>query len=197
MGFQKWEDVPGFAGRYKVSNLGQVYSVPRTVYFRNWWGADSRFIAGKFLNPKEKPNGYLSIALSAGGDGGWYYLHRVVAKAFFGPPPTKNHEVNHINGCRNDNRACNLEWVTRTENHRHARDELGNVGENKTNALSKSDVLHIRARRMLGESTTSIAEDFDCGQNNIGVICRGETWKHLPNSITDNSRNYERHPPTQ
>ena len=51
-----------------------------------------------------------------------YLVHRLVARAFHGPPPTAEHkQVNHLDGNREKNRADNLEYVTRSENLRHAR----------------------------------------------------------------------------
>lgn len=46
-------------------------------------------------------------------------LHRMIALAFCEKEPQKN-EVNHIDGNKLNNRADNLEWVTRDENLRHA-----------------------------------------------------------------------------
>ena len=43
-------------------------------------------------------------------------VHRVVATAFHGPLPTKNHVVDHIDTNRRNNRPDNLRWVTRLEN---------------------------------------------------------------------------------
>jgi hypothetical protein len=43
-------------------------------------------------------------------------VHRVVATAFSGSQPSKNHVVDHIDTNRRNNRPENLRWVTRLEN---------------------------------------------------------------------------------
>jgi len=58
-----------------------------------------------------KPNiktGYLEIASVR--------IHRIVATAFHGEPPTKEHVVDHIDTNKQNNRPDNLRWVTRLEN---------------------------------------------------------------------------------
>ena len=48
-------------------------------------------------------------------------VHRLVAHAFLGPPPSKAaSQVNHIDGNRSNNRKDNLEWVSHSENMRHS-----------------------------------------------------------------------------
>lgn len=46
-------------------------------------------------------------------------VHRLVADTWM-PNPNHYKEVNHINGDKDDNSVENLEWVTRSENIRHA-----------------------------------------------------------------------------
>ena len=43
-------------------------------------------------------------------------IHRIVATAFLGNPPSKSHVVDHKNTNKCDNRPSNLRWVTRLEN---------------------------------------------------------------------------------
>ena len=57
---------------------------------------------------KVTKSGYLDIASAT--------IHRIVATAFHGDPPTKEHVVDHIDTNRQNNRPENLRWVTRLEN---------------------------------------------------------------------------------
>ena len=43
-------------------------------------------------------------------------IHRIVATAFHGDPPTPEHVVDHIDTNRQNNRPVNLRWLTRLEN---------------------------------------------------------------------------------
>lgn len=66
--------------------------------------ADDQWTFGK-LNTK---NGYLYI--------GSVRIHRIVATAFHGKPPSSEHVVDHIDTNRQNNRPENLRWLTRLEN---------------------------------------------------------------------------------
>lgn len=65
---------------------------------------DNNWTFGKF-NTK---TGYLEIASVR--------VHRIVATAFHGEPPTKEYVVDHIDTNKQNNRPENLRWVTRLEN---------------------------------------------------------------------------------
>jgi len=51
-----------------------------------------------------------------------YKIHQVVAHHHHGARPSPNHQVNHIDGVKDNNHPSNLEWVTASENQQHARD---------------------------------------------------------------------------
>lgn len=49
-------------------------------------------------------------------------IHRIVAEVFLTPPSDLHVQVNHIDGCKTNNRLDNLEWLTPQENSQHAID---------------------------------------------------------------------------
>jgi hypothetical protein len=95
---ENWKDAVGFPG-YKVSDLGQV----RGKY-------------GRILTPCLHRDGYHHVNLY-GEKEKHVRVHRLVAAAFLGPCPA-GQEVDHDNHIRNDNRAANLKYVTKSENLR-------------------------------------------------------------------------------
>ena len=59
--------------------------------------------------------GYKTIGLSKKGKKSTKSVHRLLAKAYI-PNPDNKPQVDHINRIRDDNRLCNLRWVTNSEN---------------------------------------------------------------------------------
>jgi hypothetical protein len=59
------------------------------------------------------------VYLYSNGKGMNRKVHRLVATAFLESDSERDH-INHKNGIKDDNRVCNLEWCTPSENTRHA-----------------------------------------------------------------------------
>lgn len=68
------------------------------------------------LNDK---TGYLHVRVIINGKMKTKPIHRLVAETFL-VKPSEKHEVNHIDGNKHNNHVENLEWVTRSENIKHA-----------------------------------------------------------------------------
>lgn len=97
-----WKDIKGYEDLYAVSNTGLV--------------------KGKKYNRVLKPDinkGYVRVSLCKDGKTSKQFIHRLVASHFI-PNPDNKPQVNHINGDKLTNTAINLEWVTCSENHKHA-----------------------------------------------------------------------------
>lgn len=88
--------------KYSVRDNGSVLRHP--IEGKRRRPTDNSWTFGK-LNSK---SGYLEIASVR--------IHRIVATAFNGEPPTKEHVVDHIDTNKQNNRPDNLRWVTRLEN---------------------------------------------------------------------------------
>lgn len=163
----EWRDINP---DYSVSSDGEVGSRRR----------------GKFrvMKPRDNGWGYSAVKICTDSGKRSVLIHRLVAEAFIGPPPTPLHSINHKNGIRADNRVGNLEWVTRSENNHHAYSVLGHKaarGEAHGHVkLTEANVREIRRRA--GEGKTPLGREFGVSPITIYEIVSRRTWTWLPDS---------------
>ncbi len=112
---KEWRPVVG-NHRYEVSDQGDV----RSLYNFSRWNRAGKLLADpKYIAPQQGRFGYVKVNLYLDGRMKSWTLHRLVAMAFLAPIQGAT-QVNHINGVKGDNRLVNLEYVTRSQNMRHA-----------------------------------------------------------------------------
>ncbi len=103
---EDWRPVVGFEDLYDVSSLGRVCRI------------DGRTARGPMHTTPSK-DGYLTLGLCRDGRKANYKVHTLTALAFLGPRPTGS-VINHLDGVKTNNVAANLEYVSPSENIRHA-----------------------------------------------------------------------------
>lgn len=181
-----WKPIKGFESYYEVSNLGNVRSLDRDVKsgIHNWK------LKSRVLKPQKYKNGYLFVSLSKNGTVIQKILHRLVAFEFV-DGYNKTLEVNHKDFDKNNNKAENLEWCTKSENHKHLyknnqdsyikRERFQGIGDNNPRAiLKKEDVLFIRENCANNKITRKqVALIYGVSRSAIDSIMTRKNWKHI------------------
>lgn len=173
---EEWRDVVGYEGIYQVSSLGNIKSLAR--FAKNRHGV--RPIRERILKPALSRGDYFCVGLKKDTVSKTYFVHRLVAEAFHQNPNNKPC-VNHINAIRTDNRACNLEWCTYSENNQHSYN-LGNGGiaeKHRLTILTNRDVEFILIMLDAKVKQKFIASMFNVHPQIIHSIKKGLTWNSV------------------
>jgi len=139
--------------------------------------------SGRLLTPVASKSGYLRVCLQKNDKQLNKSVHRLVALHHI-PNLENKPQVNHKDGNKQHNDIDNLEWVTRSENMRHAFDNGLTVApkgeEHYKSFLSDDQIASIRLRYFNGDSQAQLANEFEIGHEAMSAIVHGTTWKHLP-----------------
>lgn len=167
-----WKPVPGYEGRYEVSNMGRVRSLDRQVLCTS--DVKKSYVSyrkGQILRPGPSNYGHLSVVL---GRRQTRMVHDLVLRAFVGPPPAK-HECCHNNGNPQDNRLENLRWGTRSENNIDA------VKHGARGKLTSEQVIEIRNRLKTCRrgDQVKLANEFGVSACTISSIKLNQVYRHV------------------
>jgi len=114
---EKWKDIKNAEGIYQVSNMGRIKILERELQTPH----GGMYIQKEKIKAIHKVRGYMQVALSINKKHTCFKVHRLVAEAFIINHDNKP-QVNHKDGNKLNNSVYNLEWVTSSENQKHAYD---------------------------------------------------------------------------
>lgn len=164
-----WIDIPGYSGQYAAFHKGAILNR----------------VTGKVLKPTVFSCGYPYVTICVNGQKKHKRVHRLICETFISNPHNKS-EVNHIDGNKLNFHISNLEWVTSSENKKHAfriglmKPTSPQKGKfNELNARSKQ-VAQLTLNGTLVKIWPSIAEACRHGFSiaNICKVCKGERHSH-------------------
>ena len=181
-----WKAIKGFESYYEVSNLGNIRSLNRNVKsgIHNWK------LKSRILKPRKDRNGYYSVSISFNGIVKQFLIHRLVAFEFV-EGFNETLEVNHKDFDKTNNKANNLEWCTKSENHKHLyknnqdsyikRENFQGIGDKNPRAILKEeDVLFIRENCANNKITRKEATlIYGVSKSAIDSIMTRKNWKHI------------------
>ena len=169
---EEWRAIVGYEGRYEVSDLGRVKSLP-----------NSR--RKSILVMKQSPmkrGGYMSVNLTSNDGLSWtqrlHAVHLLVLTAFVGPNPGVGYQCCHDDGNPANSALSNLRWDTLSGNQMdRIAHGTSNRGEQNGHAkLTLEQVLKCRARLAVGVADEVIASEFSVSPFTIKSIRNGYNW---------------------
>ena len=165
---EEWRVIEAFPD-YAVSSAGRV----------------RRIVKAKTASPRimkcTKKGAYMGVVLRSDGRSVGQYIHRLVALAFLGDPPSPAMQVAHNDGDRFNNAVGNLRWATPLQNcadkKRHGTDQQGM--KHHMRKITEDDVREIRRLRAAGRQYKDIAPLFGLNKSYVCLVASGRRWGHI------------------
>lgn len=156
---ENWKDIPGYEGRYEVSDLGRVRNAVTKRMRKIYIGLD----------------GTCSIVMSDRKKRTTTTVAKLVASSFL-PQSPGDEEVMHIDSDNSNNAVTNLRWMSRSE-----RMLLQGVTRGERNGNAKITAAEACEIRMLAETLTrkEIALLFKLTKSGVANIINKMTWRHV------------------
>lgn len=175
-----WKDIKDYEGKYQISNLGNIKSLPRQMGFYS----NSNI---KIINGYIKKEGYFQVDLYKDNHRKKFYTHRLVAKAFI-YNPNNYPQINHKDENKSNNTVDNLEWCTAKYNINYG-SRTENAKKNKINhsKLSKKILQYDINNNFIKEFPSSMEIQRELGLFSTSIIrnCKRKTktvggfiWKY-------------------
>jgi hypothetical protein len=151
-----WKDIPGYEGLYQASNYGRIASIR--------YGFKIRSIV-------RNPSGYLQCSFRINNKIKTFLVHILVATTFNNKCEDCT-QVDHINNVKTDNRASNLQWVTRSDNMKYNYSR-GVTSYEKQGAKGKKVEIFDLDDNSLGvfDSLKDATLEFEVSHGNLSSIC--------------------------
>ena len=170
---EKWKTIE-WNPNYQVSNMGRVKSL-----------GNDKIRKEKILKPIKNKNGYLIINLCKNGKFKHFFVHRLVAAAFVQNESLFYNEINHIDECKTNNCASNLEWCDRQHNINFGSRNKKVSKVNTNNPKFSKKVICIETGKIY-PSLADVHRKFGFSQGNISSCCAGKLktvgklhWKYV------------------
>lgn len=178
-----WKPVPGYPW-YEASTLGRVRVLDRVRHsIRKDTGREySKFYKAKVRVLRKDPDGYLVVTLThQDRPSRIVFVHRIIARTFHGKPPTRKHQVLHLDDDPQNNKPSNLRWGTCKQNmeDKVAKGRQARGSSNGAAVLDENEVQQIAKLIRGGLANYKIAERFSVSGATVGNIARGRQWSHV------------------
>ena len=151
---------------YYISDEGYVYSEK----------------SNKLLKYRRSTDGYWNYGLSFRKKLKFVSAHRLVALTYLTINPYKPY-VNHKDGNKSNNHFSNLEWVTPSENIKHAYKTglKSNRGDKHPRKKLTEEIVIILRARFKNEKLkySDIAKEYNVKATTISKAVRGITFSHI------------------
>lgn len=169
------KDIAGYEGLYKIREDGTVVKKD-----------------GKKFRGSVNSHGYCVVSLTKNGIKKDHKIHRLLATAFIpNPMPNDYNCVNHIDGNKLNNSLENLEWCTRGQNVKHAREMLHYDYSEKPVIQRDVDGEFVA----LWKNISTAAKIMNGAGTHIGAACRGTaltaygyTWEYADSDYDELDR---------
>lgn len=161
-----WKPISSYQD-YLISSYGRVLSLKGEL--------------PRILKPGNDGRGYLMVRLYKDSKDKHQNVARLVATAFIPNPETKP-QINHVDGNKNNNQVINLEWVTGSENQKHAI----KTGLNKvvTSKITASQAIEIFQKYHSGKYTQrALSEEYSLSYRAVQLITHGKTWARYTKNL--------------